>query len=54
MAGMFAHSLKKQLEKDKKDKKDCISKKCEGMYTFTEEEVLCAIIAGLCHDLGTT
>ena len=50
MARIFAESLKKQLEKDKAKAKIDVEDK--EFYKFTEEEVLCAEIAGLCHDLG--
>ena len=48
MAGMFARSLQQQLNKDK----DRDSEKHKHMYKFDDKEVVCAEIAGLCHDLG--
>ena len=39
---MFAKSLKEQLPAA-----------ATGELRFTDEEVLCAQIAGLCHDLGS-
>ena len=48
MARRFARSLKQQLDKDRSKAKE----EHKSMYRFDEEEVLCAEIAGLCHDLG--
>ena len=49
LAGEFAKHLQAQMKIDK----------CAGageeeqlLWKFTEQEVLCAEIAGLCHDLG--
>ena len=48
LAGVYAQSLKHQIEEDRKIVSD------KELYHFDDEEVLCAGIAGLCHDLGTT
>ena len=48
MAGIFARSLKQQLDIDKERAKE----KDREMYEFHKDEILCAEIAGLCHDLG--
>ena len=48
VAGRFARSLQQQLQKDKEKAKEDY----KSMYRFDDEEVLCAEIAGLCHDLG--
>ena len=51
VAGKFARSLKQQLEKDSyKDSE--IKEEHRDMYKFDNKEVVCAEIAGLCHDLG--
>ena len=49
VARRFARSLKQQLEKDREKAKE----DNKLMYEFDDKEVLCAEIAGLCHDLGT-
>lgn len=49
VARRFARSLQQQLKKDRERAK----KDDESMYEFDDKEVLCAEIAGLCHDLGT-
>ena len=48
VARRFAQSLQQQLKKDRAraPEDDKI------MYEFDDKEVLCAEIAGLCHDLG--
>lgn len=48
VARKFAQSLKQQLEKDREKAKE----DNKSMYEFDDKEVLCAEIAGLCHDLG--
>ena len=45
LAGEFARHLQKQLKED-------LPVGEENLWKFTEQEVLCAEIAGLCHDLG--
>ena len=49
LAGVFAESLRNQIERLNKDSDDYLPK---DAYSFSKEEVLCAEIAGLCHDLG--
>lgn len=49
MAGEFAYSLKRKIEEDTKN----VPEEEKHLWRFTEEEVLCTQIAGLCHDLGT-
>jgi HD superfamily phosphohydrolase len=46
LAGEFAKHLQAQM------KIDTCAGADEGLWKFTEQEVLCAEIAGLCHDLG--
>ena len=48
MARKFARSLQQQLKVDKRRE----SEEHQHMYKFDDEEVVCAEIAGLCHDLG--
>lgn len=48
LAGEFAKHLQEQMKIDK-----CAGAGEEELWKFTEQEVLCAEIAGLCHDLGT-
>lgn len=50
MAGVFAKSLKEQLDVDKENLPS--ESEDKDSYEFNELEVLCAKIAGLCHDLG--
>ena len=45
LAGEFARHLQKQLKED-------LPVGEENLWKFTDQEVLCAEIAGLCHDLG--
>ena len=47
LAGEFAKHLQAQMKIDK-----CAGAGEEELWKFTEQEVLCAEIAGLCHDLG--
>ena len=47
LAGEFAKHLQAQMKIDK-----CAAAGEEELWKFTEQEVLCAEIAGLCHDLG--
>ena len=47
LAGEFAKHLQAQMKSDK-----CAAAGEEELWKFTEQEVLCAEIAGLCHDLG--
>ena len=49
IAGLFAHSLKEHLDEDKESAKN---EHIKAMYKFEKEEILCAELAGLCHDLG--
>ena len=49
VARRFAQSLKQQLEKDSKK----ATEEDKSTYEFDDKEILCAEIAGLCHDLGT-
>ena len=55
VAGQFARSLKTQLDIDRDEKLDDEPEEnlIKKMYKFKREEVICAEIAGLCHDLGT-
>ena len=46
LAGEFANHLQKQLAVD-------VPEGEESLWTFSDKEVLCAEIAGLCHDLGS-
>ena len=46
LSGVFAKHLQKQLKVDTPAGE-------EELWKFTDQEVLCAEIAGLCHDLGT-
>lgn len=48
LAGEFARSLKQKMEEDVKN----IPDEEKHLWVFTEEEILCTQIAGLCHDLG--
>ena len=48
VAGKFARSLRQQLIVDSKRAEE----KHKHMYKFDDKEVICAEIAGLCHDLG--
>ena len=48
VARRFAQSLQQQLKKDRERAKE----DDKSMYEFDDKEVLCAEIAGLCHDLG--
>lgn len=48
LAGEFAYSLKRKIEEDMKN----VPEEEKHLWRFTEEEVLCIQIAGLCHDLG--
>ena len=45
LAGEFANHLQKQLALDAPEGK-------ESLWIFSDKEVICAEIAGLCHDLG--
>ena len=47
LAGEFAKSLKEKIEKDKKNAQADIME-----WEFKDEEIICAQVAGLCHDLG--
>jgi HD superfamily phosphohydrolase len=49
LAKVFAESLRQQFLKDYCD---TTKYKPEQGYKFEPKEVLCAQIAGLCHDLG--
>ena len=49
LAGEFAKSLKEKIEEDSKTVKSDQEKK---LWTFTDEELICVQVAGLCHDLG--
>ena len=49
LAGDYARSLKQQIDEDKERVPSIDTNK---EYHFDDEEVLCAEIAGLCHDLG--
>ena len=46
LAGEFAKHLKAQIKVDTPSGE-------EAKWKFSDQEVLCAEIAGLCHDLGT-
>jgi dGTP triphosphohydrolase len=48
VARRFAQSLQQQLKKDR----ERAPGDDKSMYEFDDKEVLCAEIAGLCHDLG--
>lgn len=48
VARRFAQSLQQQLKKDR----ERAPEDDKTMYEFDDKEVLCAEIAGLCHDLG--
>ena len=45
LTGVFAKHLQQQLKMDTPVGE-------EELWKFTDKEVLCAEIAGLCHDLG--
>lgn len=50
LAGEFARSLKANIEADRPEPATEDENK---LWKFSDEEVICAEIAGLCHDLGT-
>ena len=47
LAGVFARHLQQQLKMDTPD-----TEEEKLLWKFTDKEVLCAELAGLCHDLG--
>ena len=51
LAGEFAKSLKEKVEEDSKIAKPD-SEDEKKLWTFTDEEITCVQVAGLCHDLG--
>ena len=48
LAGEFARSLKEKIEDVRKTAPD----KEKDWWSFDDKEVICAQVAGLCHDLG--